>query len=268
MSPRRGTQYGARVTLVQAGAATDVGLVRAHNEDSLYCGRAVFGVADGMGGHAAGDVASAIAVAALATIDEATVTLESLRAAVTAANSEVLGHVLQHPDAAGMGTTVAGLALLDGAVPHWAAFNVGDSRVYGYRDGELTQLTVDHSEVEEMVAAGLLSRLDARRHPARNIITRAIGEPTTPDVDILVFPVGHDSRYVVCSDGLTSEVGDEEIAAVLSAQLSPEDTAAVLVRRANELGGRDNISVIVVEEPHGADTGPADGSTNPRGQMG
>lgn len=162
-----------------------------------------------------------------------------------------------------MGTTVAGLALLDGPSPHWAAFNVGDSRVYRF-DEVLDQLTVDHSEVEELVASGHLTRAEAAVHPSRHIITRAIGEPTCPEVDVVVFPVGTGHRFLLCSDGLTTMLDDDDIAAILAARRSPQESADLLVRRAVERGGYDNVTVIVVDEPHRGIAQSVDCATNPR----
>ena len=250
-------------SLERVGAATDVGLVRQLNEDAYAVLTDLVVVADGMGGHAAGDVASRLTVEVLESWTTGERSVDSLRAAVQRANESVLGHVRDHPEAEGMGTTVAGLAVIDGPSPHWAAFNVGDSRVYRF-DEVLDQLTVDHSEVEELVASGHLTRAEAAVHPSRHIITRAIGEPTCPEVDVVLFPVGTGRRFLLCSDGLTTMVDDDHIAAILAARRSPQESAELLVRRAVELGGYDNVTVIVVDEPHRGIAQGVDCATNPR----
>jgi serine/threonine protein phosphatase PrpC len=246
------------------GTATHVGLVRSANEDCLCAAPRLYVVADGMGGHVAGALASRIAIETFAALDTGALTPEDLHAATLRSHQAVLAHAAAHPDRAGMGTTLAGLAFLAGATPHWAAFNVGDSRVYAFCEGRLRQLTTDHSEVEELVAAGHLTAAEARTHPSRHVITQAIGGPVTPRADVLLFPAGSGGRYVVCSDGLTSEVRDDDIAATLAAHHSAQPTAEALVRLALAAGGRDNVSVIVIDEPPSGTPQAVPGSTNPR----
>ncbi len=252
---------------VEVGAGSDVGRVRSLNEDAYHLGERIFVVADGMGGHAAGDVASRLTVQSLVEQAPQTRTLEDLRGAITLANSAVLEHAATHPESIGLGTTLAGLLRIGGETEHWAAFNVGDSRVYQFLEGELRQLTVDHSEVEELIALGQLSREEAATHPARHVITRAIGESPAPEVDAVVFPAGRGARFLVCTDGLCGEVGDEEIAAILAAGRAAQDTVDLLIRRALELGGRDNVTAIVIDEPALGPASEADGTTNPRASM-
>lgn len=252
---------------VEVGAGSDVGRVRSLNEDAYHLGERIFLVADGMGGHAAGDVASRLTVDTLAELAPQPSTLEELRGAITVANTAVLEHAASHPESTGLGTTLAGLLRIGGAAEHWAAFNVGDSRVYQFLDGELRQLTVDHSEVEELIALGQLTREEAATHPSRHIITRAIGESPMPEVDAVVFPAGRGARFLICTDGLSGEVGDEEIAAILAAGLTAQETVDLLIRRALELGGRDNVTAIVLDEPSLGPVSEADGTTNPRASM-
>jgi len=241
------------VTTLRVGSATDTGQVRTQNEDAALIGDVVFAVADGMGGHAAGDVASSVAVEAFESSTSAGVESEDdIVDAVRAANHAVIDRADVEPDLAGMGTTLTALALVpgpdDGTGPgELIIANVGDSRAYLFRDGDLTQLTRDHSLVEDLVQEGRLSPEDARTHPQRNILTRVLGND--PDVEPDVFradPVRGD-RYLLCSDGLSNEVDDERAAAVLRRLSDPDDAARELVRLANENGGRDNITVVVVD---------------------
>ena len=176
--------------VVRAGAATDVGRVRKHNEDSLLADRSVFMVADGMGGHAAGEVASGIVTQTVGHLAEAdTRRREDIVAALALANRRILESVARHPEQTGMGTTATGLAVVNaGGSDHWAVFNVGDSRVYRYLDGQLRLVTVDHSEVRELIDAGLITEAEAARHPLRNVVTRSLGSEPAPSPDVWVFP--------------------------------------------------------------------------------
>ncbi|MCP2271921.1 protein phosphatase [Actinokineospora diospyrosa] len=260
--------WGCPVTgepTIRAGAATDVGLVRAANEDNYVVTAAVFAVADGMGGHAAGDVASGLAVAGLAQLGtEGTLRPDDVRRHIVRLNGDILAAAARNPEQLGMGTTVTGLCLVDFAgSPHWVVFNVGDSRVYRYAERELVQLTVDHSEVTELVAAGELSPAEAATDPRRNVVTRALGSPLPPEPDLLVFPPTEGDRFLVCSDGLTGELDDAAIAAVLGAQGDPVAAAAALVRDAVAAGGRDNVTAVVVDHVS-APTAPTGDETAPR----
>ncbi|MEI2778253.1 MAG: protein phosphatase 2C domain-containing protein [Tetrasphaera sp.] len=233
---------------VEVGIASHVGRVREINEDAIFAGTRLFAVADGMGGHAAGDVASRTVVDVLAHLDGAPLDPGALRSRVAVANDAVLHYGRTHPQGAGLGTTLAGIALItESGVPHWAVFNIGDSRVYRLADGTVRQLTVDHSEVEEMVSGGLISREEARHHPSRHIVTRVIGEIPPPVLDLVVVPVIHGDRWLITSDGLTSELDDDDIARQLGRGESASATAAHLVESALGAGGRDNVSVIVVD---------------------
>ncbi len=251
---------------VRAGLATEVGRVREHNEDAAFADGAMYVVADGMGGHAAGEVASGITVEALAELAERDdLKVADIVAQVEEANDRILRRVAQFPEHYGMATTVTGVALVTvGGSRHWAVFNLGDSRVYRFLDGRLSQLTVDHSEVQELVDAGYLTLDEARVHPLRHTVTRSLGRDLLPPVDTWVFPPRPGERFVVCSDGLTNEVGDSEIAAILAEQRDAQATADTLAARAVELGGRDNVTVVVVE----LDAYPpaeVDEDTTPRG---
>lgn len=250
---------------VAVGASTDVGRVRALNEDAFLNGDHVWVVADGMGGHAAGDVASRLAVESLRELDA----VEDLRpalvnAAVARANAAVVRHGMVHAEARGLGTTVTGLAeVMVGGVAHWAVFNVGDSRVYRYAGGELHRATIDHSEVEELLAAGLIDPVEARDHPARHIITRSVGMRPAPPVDLWVLPQTPGERFLLCSDGLTSELDDDQIAAVLAAHPDATEAAEALIAAVLATPARDNVTVLVVDV-RSAEDGAGDEITVPR----
>ena len=230
------------------GAASDVGAVREQNEDALLAEPPMFVVADGMGGHAAGEVAARVAIEQLAALKEhGPPDTDAVRAGVAAANAAILDWSREHPETAGMGTTVTGVCLgTDGGAPAWIVFNVGDSRVYRFADGELAQVTTDHSEVQELVAGGALAPEQARSYQRRNVVTRSLGsEPAEPDVWVLKVVPGE--RFLVCSDGLTGEVDDDEIADLLRRDGDPQQAADDLVAAAVAAGGHDNVTVIVVD---------------------
>jgi PPM family protein phosphatase len=231
----------------------------------------LFAVADGMGGHAAGEIASALAVAGLQRLSERpTFTPDDVRAELTGANDAILASVGEYPERHGMGTTIAGAALTSIAgTDHWVVFNVGDSRVYRFLDGTLVQMTVDHTEVADLVAAGTISPADASTHPSRHVVTRVLGSDPAPEPDVWVFPPTPGERLLICSDGLFSEVTDREVAAVLGAAPQPQGAADELIRRASAYGRRDDVTVIVVD--CAIDTASADSpfdDTLPRARRG
>ncbi|MFT3861073.1 PP2C family protein-serine/threonine phosphatase [Micropruina sp.] len=234
---------------VVVGARTDVGRHRSLNEDALLVGERVWVVADGMGGHAAGDVASSLAVQSLRELDAGDdLAPATITEAVDRANAALVEHGRQHPEARGMGTTVTGLAEVRvGGEWHWAVFNVGDSRVYRYAGGALRRVTVDHSEVEELLTRGLIDAAEARIHPARHIITRSVGMRPPPTVDLWLLPQTPGERFVLCSDGLNSELSDERIAAVLAEHPDADAAASALVDAVLATDARDNVSVLVVD---------------------
>ncbi|MGW9630022.1 PP2C family protein-serine/threonine phosphatase [Agromyces sp. NPDC055520] len=235
-----------RVQLTVA-EASDVGLVRRVNEDSALASWPVYLVADGMGGYEAGDRASAAVVAAFEqhVVGRPLATVASVRAALTGAGAGVAD--VAADTSRGAGSTVAGLALVDDeGAPAWLVFNVGDSRVYRQHGTVLEQLTIDHSLGQELVDRGELRPEDLATFERRNVITRAIGASDST-ADSWLLPVVNGERLLVCSDGLTSEVGDEAIRATLAMGGRPESAAAALVQRAREAGGRDNITVVVID---------------------
>ncbi|MCW2523687.1 MAG: protein phosphatase [Frankiales bacterium] len=225
--------------------ATDVGRVREQNEDSLVAADGLFAVADGMGGRRAGEVASALAVQVLAERAGEQRTAAQLVAAVAAANQAVVEAGAASGERQGMATTLTGLALV--SAEQWVVFNIGDSRVYRWAEQRFEQLTIDHSAVQEMVSAGFLDSAAARTHPRRNVVTRALGSLPAPETDVWPLAVRRGDRFLACSDGLTNELTDTEIAAVLRADAAPQAAADALVARALAAGGSDNVTVIVVD---------------------
>ena len=238
------------MTTFRAGAASDVGQIRSNNQDSKLVveSTSVFAVADGMGGHQGGEVASAIAVETLeAVITEPTV--DTLVEAVKEANRRIFARAADSDELRGMGTTLVAIALVNQEADEEevAWVNVGDSRVYLLRDDELNQLSQDHSLVEDLRRGGQLSEEEAAVHPQRNILTRALGidEAVQVDTDSVMPFVG--DRFLLCSDGLFNEVERPVIIDVLRTVEDPDAAAAELVRLANEGGGRDNITCVVVD---------------------
>lgn len=252
------------MTVLRVGSGTDVGRCRSLNEDSLLVGDRVWAVADGMGGHAAGDVASALVVARLRDLDAiAEARPSDVIATIAQANADVLRHAQAHPDTWGLGSTVAGLIEVTvGGAPHWAIFNVGDSRVYRLWEGELARATIDHSETEELLLEGKITEAEAREHHLRNVITRSVGAIPTPQVDIWVLPQTPGERFLICSDGLTSELTDDRIAELLLDHDDPADGVTALIADVLTGPARDNVSVIIVGVE--GESIATDETTNPR----
>jgi len=227
-------------------AKTDVGRVRQGNEDSYLIKEPLFAVADGMGGHIAGDIASATAVDLIAERAEEKMphTTAELAAIVRGANSAIWEKAASDPSLKGMGTTCT-LALLEDHEIRIA--HVGDSRAYLYRGDELSQVTEDHTLVGRMVKEGRLQPEEAERHPQRSIITRALGVDADVAVDELSVTVEEGDRLLLCSDGLTSMIGADDVSEVLSAQRDPHTAADELVARALEAGGEDNVTVVLID---------------------
>ena len=226
------------------GVDTSVGRVRRVNEDSYLAVPPIYAVADGMGGHGSGDVASRLAVEVLARC----VMLRPLfTEAVLLAIEEANRVIVEHDGPNRMGTTVTGLAGLESlGGDRLMVFNVGDSRVYRLAGDRVEQLTVDHSEVQELVLAGVLTREQARTHPRRNVVTRALGGGFDLAADHWLLPATGGDRFLICSDGLFGELPDEVIVPLL-AIAHPQQAAAALVATANDAGGHDNITALVVD---------------------
>lgn len=238
------------MTVLRGGGATDVGRVRSNNQDQLLMAETLFAVADGMGGHAGGEVAALAAVEALRATFDDNRSADGLAHAVRDANQVVWNRAQEGRELRGMGTTLTAVALVEGDREEddlLAVVNVGDSRAYLLRDGELEQLTEDHSVPEELRRAGRLSDAEAASHPQRNVLTRALGIDPHVEVDCFQVTPYRGDRLVLSSDGLYNEVDDAEIAAVLRRVADPEKAAQELVRMAKDHGGNDNITVVVVD---------------------
>lgn len=213
--------------------------------DGLYV------VADGMGGHSAGEVASEIAVRTLAEIYTSTspgmTTPEQVANAISTANTAIFLESLDDSEKAGMGTTLTALVVTDPATHQIVVANIGDSRTYLWRDEELRQITVDHSHVQTLVERGAISAAEARTHYQRNIVLRALGIDTSIEIDLFPFEVRDGDRFILCSDGLVDEAEDSEIENEIRLKTEPQQLAESLVNLANDHGGRDNVTVLVVD---------------------
>ena len=226
------------------GARSDVGLVRGHNEDSFLLRAPLFMVSDGMGGHAAGEVASSIAVETVGEQAPGTADDVLLGAAVESANMSVIEASEQGIGKPGMGCT-ATAALIE--KNKMAVAHVGDSRIYVLRHGTLVRVTHDHSYVEELVDSGQITADEARTHPSRSIITRALGSDPDMYADHFSLEVNNGDRIILCSDGLSSMISDSELEAVAVSSATPQQAADNLVAAALTAGGSDNVTVAVVD---------------------
>lgn len=230
-------------------AATDTGVVRATNQDALHVDNQLAIIADGMGGHAAGEVASEIAVNIVREDFARSGAVEGLHEAIEKANLAIIKDASDNPERFGMGTTViaVGITYDTEGVGSPTLFNVGDSRAYQLRDGALRQLSDDHSVAEEWVRMGRLTPEEALTHPRRHQLTRALGVEEKLDIDVLSLDIHVGDRILLCSDGLTNELSNEEIARIASAPNSLDAAVTELVNGAKRAGGNDNISVILLE---------------------
>lgn len=255
---------------LSVSAASDLGVVRKVNEDSLLVRPGLFIVADGMGGHSFGDRASQCVVATFSAAVEPTVPLtpELIVQAIHDSNSAIIES--SREDESVSGTTLSGIALVEvgpEATPRWMAFNVGDSRVYSWDGRRLEQVTVDHSAVQELLDLGQITPLEASNHPDRNIVTRALGIHLDVDPDLWLLPVDNHQVFLVCSDGLTKELDDDQIAEILANRAALHDGESIsdrLVAAALAAGGTDNVTVIVVDAQRSGESDSADEETRDR----
>ncbi len=224
------------------GTATDRGRFRRTNEDAHLAEPPVFLVSDGMGGHAAGDVAAAIVVDEFRSRSgQDEVESDWVAECIIRAGRRIRAGI-------GGGATVVGAAVVSlSGEPYWLAFNIGDSRAYRCAGGELSQISVDHSYVQELVDAGELARADVRRHPQRNVITRAVGLTGDGDPDCWLIPGREGDRLLFCSDGVTGELDDDGIATILAEHVDPQEAADALISASLRAGGRDNATAVVVD---------------------
>lgn len=229
---------------MEVGAKTDKGKVREQNEDTFGYRDTLFVIADGMGGHQAGEVASAIAVETVLAVEMDADPVASLRRAVLSANSAILEEMAKNESFSGMGTTVAILLL---KTDQAFVSHLGDSRIYQLTEGNLVQLTDDHSFVAELIKNGSITEEEAKIHPQRNVLTRALGTEGYLEFEVNSFTTHSGDKFLLCSDGLTGIVDEKIIKEILMSEKTPQIIADQLVEQANKDGGTDNISVIVIE---------------------
>jgi protein phosphatase len=236
-------------TTGKSAAVSHVGKIRANNQDSGYAGSHLFVVADGMGGHAGGDVASALTIKRVIDIDRpfssANEAEFALHSALTAANAVLAETVFDHPELTGMGTTVSGLILVEGQV---VIAHIGDSRIYLLRDGVLSQVTNDHTFVQRLVDSGRITEEEAAVHPRRSVLMRVLGDvDATPEIDTSIVPTQEGDRWLICSDGLSSYVSEDKIAHALIAVPGARDAADRLVKESLDQGAPDNVTVVIID---------------------
>ncbi len=228
-------------------AITDTGRRREINQDAMLADYPLFIVADGMGGHIGGEIASASVIGRLGPLAS---TRDVNPKTIEKALSRAVKDIIAHPETTdeGTGTTVTGVYLdVSQAEPHWVSLNIGDSRVYLLRDDNLVQITVDHSVVQELIASGKLSPEEAENHPYGNVITRAVGPSEGVRPDYVRLDVVDGDRFVICSDGLTKELTDYGIKHFLDAHADPAEAIEAMLDAALENGGRDNVTIVLVD---------------------
>ncbi|MBT2565664.1 serine/threonine-protein phosphatase [Arthrobacter sp. ISL-85] len=246
------------------GYGTDRGLRRELNEDSYIAADPVFAVADGMGGHEAGEIASGLCVRALAEMPQVTTGERTITASVLQQYLVRADNSIREATGARAGTTLTGAVVVEQmGTPYWLVLNIGDSRTYRLSQGRFEQISVDHSEVQELVDAGEITAQEATVHPRRHVVTRALGTGDETEADYWLLPVEEGDRVLVCSDGLTGELSDDDILRILSTVAEPQDAVDALIQAALRSGGRDNVTAIVVDARNVANDDGA-GTTAPR----
>ncbi len=244
-----------------SAAISHVGKIRSNNQDSGYAGRHLFLVADGMGGHAGGDVASAIAVKRIAETDREYTSANdaefALHQALLAANTLLAETVFEHGELTGMGTTVSGILRVGDRV---AIAHIGDSRIYRWRDGNLQQITTDHTFVQRLVDSGRITPEEAAVHPRRSVLMRVLGDvDASPEIDTTVLQTQPGDRWLLCSDGLSSYVAEDKIVNALSTIPVAQLAAERLVKESLDAGAPDNVTVVLMD----VDASPESGSDPP-----
>jgi serine/threonine protein phosphatase PrpC len=233
----------------KSAAISHVGKIRANNQDSGYAGTQLFVVADGMGGHAGGDVASAIALKRIIEADRVFASANdaefALQSSLTAANTMLAETVFEHPELTGMGTTVSAILRSGDQI---AIAHIGDSRIYLLRDGELKQITADHTFVQRLVDSGRITPEEAAVHPRRSVLMRVLGDvDAAPEIDTTIHDLKPGDRWLLCSDGLSSYVSDDKIDAALKGNPDPKDAADRLVKESLDQGAPDNVTIVIVD---------------------
>jgi protein phosphatase len=239
-----------------SAAVSHVGKIRSNNQDSGYAGTHLFLVADGMGGHAGGDVASAIAAKRVAEADAEYATPEeaeyALQSALISANSLLAETVFEHSELTGMGTTVSGILRVGDKV---AMAHIGDSRIYRFRDDALEQISSDHTFVQRLVDSGRITPDEAAVHPRRSVLMRVLGDvDAAPEIDTDVFDVQPGDRWLLCSDGLSSYVSEDKIASILGTVRGAQGAADRLVKESLDHGAPDNVTVVILDIDDGPGT--------------
>ena len=233
----------------KSAAVSHVGKIRANNQDSGYAGTYLFVVADGMGGHAGGDVASAIAIRRISEVDQKYTSAHdaafALQSSLIAANSQLAETVFEHNELTGMGTTVSGLIRVDNQI---AMAHIGDSRVYRLRGGKLEQISTDHTFVQRLVDSGRITPEEAAVHPRRSVLMRVLGDvDAAPEIDTEVFDTAPGDRWMICSDGLSSYVSDDKMENVLATVPDAQAAAERLVKESLDQGAPDNVTVVLFD---------------------
>ena len=260
---------------LQYGGITDVGRVRERNEDAYLVSPPVFVVADGMGGHDGGDVASGIVVEEFASLADPTPEpaldlargREVIAGALARSHQRISEFSAAQPDRDGhrfrAGTTAVVALLVEDDGPQWLLANLGDSRIYRLDGGRLEQVSVDHSLVQQMVSSGRISPAEAATHPERNVVTRALGIAGSVEPDYFRLPAAPGVRLLLCSDGVSEMIADDQIAAILAEESDPEAAAEQVVAVAVEAGGRDNATAVVVDVVKSVSATSADSAHQP-----
>ena len=244
-TPGTGGEPGLRLSY---GYGTDRGLRRELNEDSYIASDPVFAVADGMGGHEAGEVASGLCVRALAQLPQLATGERTATAGVVQQYLASADESIRSATGSRAGTTLSGVVVVEQmGVPYWLVMNIGDSRTYRLSQGRLSQVSVDHSEVQELVESGEITAEEAAVHPRRHVVTRALGAGDETEADYWLLPIEEGDRMMVCSDGLNGELTDGQMLEILSTVEDPQEAVDALIQAALRRGGRDNITVIVID---------------------
>ena len=230
------------------GYGTDRGLRRELNEDSFIASDPIFAVADGMGGHEAGEVASGMCVRALATLPQLATGERTATASVVQQYLAIADDSIRAATGSRAGTTLTGVVVVEQmGIPYRLVMNIGDSRTYRLSQGRLAQVSVDHSEVQELVDTGEITAEEATVHPRRHVVTRALGTGDETEADYWLLPIEEGDRIMVCSDGLNGELTDDQMFDILNTVPDPQEAVNLLIQAALRSGGRDNVTVIVVD---------------------
>jgi serine/threonine protein phosphatase PrpC len=244
------------MTTPKSAALSNVGKIRSNNQDSGYAGQQLFVVADGMGGHAGGDVASAIAIRRIRETDKQYTSPGdaefALQSSLIAANQLLAETVFEHQELTGMGTTVSALLRVGDSM---TIAHIGDSRIYLWRDGELSQITADHTFVQRLVDSGRITPEEAAVHPRRSVLMRVLGDvDAAPEIDTAIIGTQPGDRWLICSDGLSSYLAEDRIKKALAAGLDPDQTTRRLVKETLDHGAPDNVTVVVVDVDESGDS--------------